>query len=144
MAGAGLAAAGGATCDFLCRRIGAKWGCRLPAIVGLSLVAVLLLAGAKSPDPYVAVILLSLCFGFTQFTEGPFWAASTYVAGPHTASATGVLNTGGNLAGFLTPVVGVMLDRLGWLPTLASGSLFAAVAAALWLFIRIEPWSRVQ
>jgi MFS transporter, ACS family, glucarate transporter len=139
VAGAVLAAAGGALCDFLCRRIGPKWGCRLPATVALALVGVLLLAGAKSPDPYVAVILLALCFGFTQFSEGPFWAASTYVAGPHTASATGVLNTGGNLAGFLTPVVGVMLDRLGWLPTLASGSVFAAVAAALWLFIRIEP-----
>jgi ACS family glucarate transporter-like MFS transporter len=129
-------------CDSLCRRIGPKWGCRLPAMVGLALVGVLLLAGAESPHPYVAVVLLALCFGFTQFTEGPFWAASTYVAGPHTASATGVLNTGGNLAGFLAPAVGVMLDRFGWLPTLASGSVFAVVAAALWLFIRIEPAHR--
>ena len=75
----------------------------------------LLLAGAYSAgSAYVAVALLSLCFGFTQFTEGPFWEASTYVAGPHTASATGVLNTGGNIAGFLAPVVGIMLDRFGW------------------------------
>jgi MFS transporter, ACS family, glucarate transporter len=136
--GAVLAAIGGAVCDALCKRIGPRWGCRLPAIVGLLIVAVLLLAGAQSPHAYVAVVLLSLCFAFTQFTEGPFWAASTYVAGPHTASATGVLNTGGNLAGFLAPVVGMMLDRFGWLPTLASGSVFAVVGAMLWLFVRVR------
>ena len=135
--GAVLAAIGGAVCDSLCRRIGPRWGCRLPAVIGLLLVAILLLAGAQSPHAYVAVILLSLCFGFTQFIEGPFWAASTYVAGPYTASATGVLNTGGNLAGFLAPVVGIMLDRFGWLPTLASGSAFAVTGAVLWLFVRV-------
>ncbi len=136
--GAVLAAIGGAVCDALCKRIGPRWGCRLPAMVGLMMVAILLLAGAASPHAYVAVALLSLCFGFTQFIEGPFWAASTYVAGPHTASATGVLNTGGNLAGFLAPGVGLMLDRFGWYPTLASGSLFAVVGAVLWLFVRVQ------
>lgn len=136
--GAVLAAIGGGVCDYLCKRFGPQLGCRVPAIIGLLLVAILLLAGAQSPHAYVAVILLSLCFGFTQFIEGPFWAASTYVAGPHTASATGVLNTGGNLAGFLAPVVGILLDRFGWLPTLASGSAFAVVGAILWFFVRVE------
>jgi hypothetical protein len=28
-----------------------------------------------------------------------------------------------------------MVDQLGWLATLASGSIFALIAAALWLFI---------
>jgi fucose permease len=102
---------------------------------GLILVAVFLIAGAYSMNAYVAVTLLSLCFGFTQFTEGAFWAASTYAAGPHTATATGVMNTGGNAAGFLAPVMGLMVDQLGWLATLASGSVFALTAAALWLFI---------
>src|SRR5262249_31017694 len=140
--GAVLAAAGGAVCDVLCVKLGPRWGCRLPAVIGLGMVALLLLLGAESPHPYIAVALLSLCFGFTQFTEGPFWAASTYVAGPNTASATGVLNTGGNLAGFLAPAVGVMLDKFGWFPTLASGSVFAVVAATLWLFVRVQPVER--
>jgi len=83
--------------------------------------------------------LLSLCFGFTQFTEGAFWSASTYIAGPDTMPATGVMQTGGNAAGFLAPVVGMMVDQFGWLPTLASGSVFALLGAALWLAIRIRP-----
>ena len=104
------------------------------------LVAVLLVAGASAPNPYVAVGLLSLCFGFTQFTEGSYWQACTFVAGPHTAAATGVMNTGGNLPGFLAPLVGFMLDRFGWMPTLLSGSIFALISVVLWLVVRIvEP-----
>lgn len=136
--GAVLAAAGGVVCDALCRRFGPKWGCRIPAMIGLIMVAVLLLAGAEAANPAVAVCLLALCFGFTQFTEGAYWQASTFVAGPHTATATGVLNTGGNIAGFLAPVVGILLDRFGWLVTLGSGSAFALLGAALWMFIRVE------
>src|SRR4030095_383542 len=108
-------------------------------MAGLTLVAVFLIAGAYAANPYVAVGLLSLCFGFTQFTEGAFWSASTYVAGPDTMVATGVMQTVGNAAGFFAPVVGLMVDHLGWLPTLASGSVFALTGAALWLFIRIRP-----
>jgi cyanate permease len=48
------------------------------------------------------------------------------------------MNTGGNLAGFLAPVVGLVLDRFGWVPTLATGSVFAIVAAVLWLFVRAQ------
>ncbi len=137
--GAVLAGVGGLTCDALCKRLGPNWGCRLPAMSGLVLVAIFLIAGVYAPNPYLAVGLLSLCFGFTQFTEGAFWSASTYVAGPHTSAATGVMNTGGNAAGFLAPVIGLMVDHLGWLATLASGSVFALTGAALWLLIRIRP-----
>jgi ACS family glucarate transporter-like MFS transporter len=138
LAGAVLALAGGFTCDALCRRLGATLGCRLPALAGLLLVAVFLLAGIYSFNHYVAVAFLSLCFGFTQFTEGAFWSACTFASGSHTATATGVMNTGGNLAGVLAPVVGIMVDRLGWLPTLASGSLFALAAIVLWFFVRLD------
>jgi predicted MFS family arabinose efflux permease len=104
-------------------------------MTGLVLVAVFLLLGTYSANPYLAVGMLSLCFGFTQFTEGAFWSASTYAAGPHTSSATGVMNTGGNAPGFLAPVIGMAIDHLGWLATLASGSAFALLGATLWMFI---------
>ncbi len=61
-----------------------------------------------------------------------------YAGGPHAATAYGVVNTGGNAAGFLAPVVGLLVDRAGWPMTLASGSLFALLGAALWLFIRVD------
>ncbi len=136
--GAAMAAAGGFICDRLCHRFGGRWGCRVTAMTGLVGVAVFLLAGANAANPYVAVGLLSLCFGFTQLTEGPFAAASTYVGGPHASTAYGAVNTGGNAAGFLAPAVGLMVDHLGWLTTLASGSIFALIGAGLWLLVRVE------
>jgi len=136
--GSVLATVGGVVCDRLCHRLGPLWGCRLPSIVGLLLVAVLLPAGLHVQHAYLAVALLSLCFGFTQFTEGSFWAASTYAAGPHTGTATGLMNTGGNLPGLLAPMVGLSIDRLGWVPTITSGSVFAVLGAALWMMVRLQ------
>jgi len=133
--GAIMTTVGGLLCDFLCRRIGPRWGCAVPAMAAMILVGIFMLAGVYATNPYMAVAMLSLCFGFIVFVEGPFWAAATYAGGPHTGVATGVLNTGGNIAGLLAPVIGLMIDHLGWLPTLASGSVFALIGAALWLFI---------
>jgi ACS family glucarate transporter-like MFS transporter len=136
--GAAMSAAGGLTCDALCHRLGGRWGCRIPAMTGLIGVAVFLLAGVNAVNPYVAVGLLSLCFGFTQFTEGSFASGATYVGGPHASTAYGVVNTGGNAAGFLAPAVGLMVDHAGWLWTFASGSAFALLGAGLWLLIDVE------
>ena len=84
--------------------------------------------------------ILPLCgvFGFTQFTEGAYWSGATYVGGGQAAATAGVLNTGGNLPGILAPVVGFMVDQLGWLPTLTSGAVFAPIGAGLWLLIRTD------
>jgi MFS transporter, ACS family, glucarate transporter len=136
--GAVLATVGGLICDTLCRRIGPRWGCRAIGVVGMGMVAWLLLAGAEAANPYVAVGLLALCYGFTQFTEGAYWSGTIFVARDQAAAAGGVLNTGGNLPGFLAPVVGWMVDQLGWLPTLASGTVFALLSATLWFFIRVD------
>jgi ACS family glucarate transporter-like MFS transporter len=136
--GAVLTVVGGVVCDRLCQRFGARRGCRMTAMSGLALVAGFMLAGAYAANPYAAVALLSLCFGFTLFTDTTYWAATTYATGENTMSATGVLNFGGNLPSLLAPLIGLMIDRVGWIPTIASGSVFALVGAALWLFVRLK------
>jgi ACS family glucarate transporter-like MFS transporter len=136
--GAVLTAIGGGVCDSLCRRLGGLRGCRITAMSGLVLVAIFLLAGVFATDPYIAVAMLSLCFGFTLFADTCYWAATTYASGEHTASAGGMLNFGGTMPGLLAPLIGFAIDRVGWVPTLASGSVFALVGAGLWLFVRLE------
>jgi ACS family glucarate transporter-like MFS transporter len=139
IAGSIAASIGGWVCDVLCRRIGPRWGCRLPCLVGLLLVAGFLFAGATADRAILAVTFLSICFASTQFTEGAYWSGTTFVAGRHTAAASGVLNTGGNLAGVLaSPLVPILAERFGWLVALSSGSLFAVLAAVLWLWIRVD------
>jgi ACS family glucarate transporter-like MFS transporter len=139
MAGAVAASIGGFVCDRLCRRIGPRWGCRIPGIAGLSLAAGFLVLGAIARNPYLAVVFLSLSFGSTQLTEGPYWAAAIFVSGKHASAATGVMNTGGNVVGGIGALlVPITAEAFGWVPALATGSVFALVGVGLWLFIRAD------
>jgi MFS transporter, ACS family, glucarate transporter len=139
LVGAVGAAAGGEVCDRLCRRLGPRWGCRIPGIAGLLAVAVLLFFGAAAPNAVLAITLLSLCFAGNQFTEGAYWEGTTYVGGRYATAACGVLNTGGNFAGIIaTPMVPLLKDEFGWFVALSSGSVFAIIGAVLWLFIRAD------
>jgi ACS family glucarate transporter-like MFS transporter len=139
MVGALAASVGGLWCDRLCKRIGPRWGCRIPGIVGLSLVAGLLFLGATATNPYLAVALLSLSFGCTQLTEGAYWAAAISVSGKHASAAAGVLNTGGNVVGGIGALlVPITAEAFGWVPALATGSVFAMLGVGLWLFVRAD------
>jgi ACS family glucarate transporter-like MFS transporter len=139
MAGAVAASVGGLWCDRLCQRIGPRWGCRIPSIVGLSLAAGLLFLGATAKNPYMAVVFLSLSFGCTQLTEGPYWTAAIFVSGKHASAATGVMNTGGNVVGGIGALlVPVTAEAFGWVPALATGSVFAIIGVGLWFFVRAD------
>jgi ACS family glucarate transporter-like MFS transporter len=145
LTGAFAAALGGALCDWACKRWGPRWGCRGPCTVALVVVALVLLIGAVVENAYVALLFLSLAFGFHQFTEGAYWAGMTFVAGRHTATATGILNTGGNLVGVLsTPMFVLLEDRFGATVAVASGAVFALLAAGLWLLIRVDHPLRIE
>jgi hypothetical protein len=96
-------------------------------------------------DAFVALLFLSLAFGFHQFTEGAYWSGMTFVAGRHTATATGILNTGGNLVGVLSTQMFVLLEgRFGAMVAVASGAVFALLGAALWLLIRVDHPLRIE
>ncbi len=139
MVGAVAASVGGLWCDRLCKRIGPRWGCRIPGIVGLSLAAGLLFLGATAKNPYLAVVFLSLSFGCTQLTEGAYWAAAIFVSGKHASAATGVLNTGGNVVGGIGALlVPITAEVFGWVPALATGSVFAMIGVGLWFFVRAD------
>lgn len=139
MVGAVAASVGGLWCDRLCKRIGSRWGCRIPGMAGLSLVAGLLLLGATVKNPYLAVVFLSLSFGCTQLTEGAYWAAAIFVSGKHASAATGVMNTGGNVVGGIGALlVPITAEVFGWVPALATGSVFALTGVLLWLFVRAD------
>ncbi len=143
LVGAAMAPLGGLVCDRLSRRLGARWGCRLPVMVGFAIIAVLLFAGLAADSGGVAVALLSLCFGFVLFTDTIYWVAAMHIAGPNTSTACGIMNTGGNLPGMLAPLFGFLVDRMGWTPTVTIGSGVAVMGALLWLGIRvIEPSPR--
>lgn len=137
--GAVGASVGGLAADRLSARYGLTWGCRLPGMVGLVLAGAFIAAAAAAPGATAAVVFLSLCLGSQQATEGAYWAATIGAGGRHCATACGVLNTGGNVVGGIGALTVPLTVRwLGWGPALATASLFALVAAGLWLFVRVE------
>mgnify|MGYP001491069999 CR=1 FL=1 len=137
MVGAVAAIAGGVVCDRLCVRRGPRFGCRVSAMGALLLSAPLLVVGTLTTAPTVAVALLTLSFACVQFSDGVFWAATMRIAGAQSQSATGLLNTGGNIVGGVgAMLVPFIAAQLGWTTAVASGALFSVVAAILWLGVR--------
>lgn len=134
-----LVPAGGRWCDRLSARRGPRTGRRAVAMTALGVSSSLLLWGARTGNPVVAVAALSLCVGFLMSTEGPFWSSAIDISGPHAGTAGGIMNTAGNLGGvasaFLVPL---LVGRFGWIPALSAGSLFGFASAVLWLLIRVD------
>lgn len=134
--GAGGALIGGIACDRLASRFGVRWGYRGPGMVGLVLAALFILAASGVSNPIVAVVLLSLCLASQQVTESAFWTATIALSGRDSATATGMLNTGGNVAGgFGALIVPLVVERFGWPAALGSAAFFSLVGAALWMLI---------
>lgn len=128
---------GGAWCDRLVQRRGARIGYHAMPVIGLLGAAVCIVSAAFAQSAYTAVVFLALCLGFQQLTEGAFWGAATAVGGRYAATACGVLNTGGNVVGGLGALlVPLIAETFGWTASVASGAGFALVGALLWLFIR--------
>ena len=137
-AGAG-AALGGWVCDRQCRRLGLRWGCRWMVLVGMIAQAVLLAGVAYWPAPGVAAAMLGLCFFFNQTCEGSYWTSAIAVGGRHAGAASGVMNTGANLMGFVNALLlAGIAQAMGWAAAIATGSLFALAGAALILWVRAD------
>jgi ACS family glucarate transporter-like MFS transporter len=137
IAGAVGATAGGWLCDLMCKRLGLRWGCRRPIIIGMSVSAALLLVGALHPGPYIAVAAMVMLFFFNQLSEGPFWATSVAIGGRHAGAAGGVMNTGANAMGVINALlVPFFAYTFGWTFAIASGALFAIISIVFILLVR--------
>jgi ACS family glucarate transporter-like MFS transporter len=137
-AGAG-AALGGWFGDSRCRKLGLRWGYRLPIFISMVISAALLLGVAFTPNAWLAAGMLGLCFFFNQTTEGPYWGSSIAVGGRHAGAAGGLMNTGANGMGFINALLlSLLADRLGWTFAIAIGAAFALLGAGLILLVRAD------
>ncbi len=129
----------GHLCDRISASRGPRLGRRVVAMTALCASSALLLWGARSDEPALAIAALSLSVGFVMSTEGPFWSSAIDVSGPHAGTAGGIMNTAGNLGGVAaTSLIPLLVQRVGWNLALATGSLFGLASALLWLLIRVD------
>lgn len=127
---------GGVCSDMLAKRYGTTLGRRVVAVAGLSLAAVCLYVGARAPDPYFAVVMLSLGDGFLYFSGAAGVGTVIDIAGPYSGTVYGLTVTatqiGGAVAPTLTPLIA---DRFGWEAALQFAGVLALFSAVVWLFI---------
>jgi ACS family glucarate transporter-like MFS transporter len=129
---------GGWISDRLAARLGVKNGRRLVPMLGLTAAGILLIAAINVTAPVPMVVLLFLTLGLAAATDGPYWVSAGDLGGKHVGSATGLLNTGGNVGGFLAPIMTPFAAaRLGWSWALYAGSLVVVIGAVLWVFIDV-------
>jgi len=125
---------GGLFSDFAVRKFGKPFGQRLAVWVGMSCSAILLWEGAHAGNKVTAILLLAAAAGSNMFASVTFWAASIDLGEEYAGSVAGLMNTLGNLGGWLSPIVtAYMASKWGWTSALTLASVITAASGLCWL-----------
>jgi sugar phosphate permease len=131
---------GGWVSDCLMLRHARKIGRRIVPIVSLTTSAILLYIGANLNEPIAVAAVLSLALGFASASDASFWASAIELGGREAGAACGIMNTGGNVGGFVAPILTPFIASFaGWTWGLYFGSIVVLVGVVTWLFIDIDP-----
>jgi ACS family glucarate transporter-like MFS transporter len=136
---------GGWLSDRIAAGRGLVVGRRAVPLGALALAGVFLSLGARTASGTLAAVSLALSTALVLCVEGPFWATATEIAGGRSGLAGGIMNTGGNVGGLVSPALTpVLAAAIGWENALHVAAALAVVAAALWLGIDPLPVKRRQ
>jgi ACS family glucarate transporter-like MFS transporter len=129
---------GGWVSDRLVSRYGRKIGRRLLPVFCLTVAAGLLIIAVNLTGLVSMVVMLFVTLALAAATDGPYWVSSSDIGEEHVGVAGGILNTGGNVGGFLAPIVTpIIASRLGWSAALYAGSAIVLAGALLWFLIDV-------
>jgi ACS family glucarate transporter-like MFS transporter len=128
---------GGFVADRLAAgRVGPVWGPRVVAMTGMAGSGVFISIGAHTANAVIAAVSLAVATALVLSVEGPFWSAVTRIPGGRSGTAGGIMNTGCNIGGLLSPTLTPMLAAsIGWEPALHVAAALAVLAAVLWIGI---------
>jgi ACS family glucarate transporter-like MFS transporter len=129
---------GGWVTDRLVIIMGINRGRAFVGASGMVLSALSIVLGAYTEAPFVALAFLSLGAGWLYFTVGAFWSSTVDLSKPYAGTLSGIMNTGANLGGTLSPTMTPWLaDQFGWPISLGFAAALALLGGCMWL--RIKP-----
>ncbi|MBB4152234.1 MFS family permease [Sphingomonas jinjuensis] len=106
--------AGGVLCDRLAARVGLRVAYSAIAATCLTITATLLVAMSFVDDRVLIVVLAGAAFGIMDLMLPAAWAMCMSIGGRFGGTASGLMNTAGNLGGFIcTVVIGYAIARTG-------------------------------
>ncbi len=128
---------------YVSDRVRMRWG----VFVGRSLlitifmvVAGLFIAiGGRSDTPGMAVFNLSLGSFFLFMSLGSYWALPIEISSPNAGKVSGIMNTGANLGGTVSPTLTPLIAKyFGWEMALNFSALVAFLGGILMLVCRVR------
>lgn len=129
-----LAPVGGWFSDRAVRKFGKRRGRQFGAWLGMGSSAVLLCAGAHTKNYILAIPLLALAAGCNFFAVASWWAACIDIAPNYSGSLSALMNTCGNLGGWISPIITALIAaRFGWTQALDVAALVSVGGGLLWL-----------
>ena len=129
---------GGWISDRLCVQYGRKLGRRIVMVVALILAPFFLYLATRLTSHILVCAAVSLAMGLAGASEGPIWASAIDIGGSEVGAACGIMNAGGNIGGFLGPLLTpVIASFAGWAWGVHVACL-VAIAGAL-TFLAVDP-----
>jgi MFS transporter, ACS family, glucarate transporter len=130
---------GGWVSDTAVVRFGRRRGRQIGAWVGLGLASPLLWLGGHLASNTPAILVLAVGAGFLGFATTGWWAACIDLAPNYSGSLSGLMNMGGNLGGWISPVLTAYIaTHFGWTQALDFAAVLTLIAAALWSVVRAD------
>lgn len=129
---------GGWVTDRLATRYGLTTGRSAAGITGMVLAGLAIALGGVVDSPILAIISLSLGAGWLYFTVGAYWSSTTDLSKSHAGTLSGLMNTGANIGGTISPTLTPWLaNQWGWPVSLGVAAAVAILGGILWL--KIDP-----
>lgn len=127
---------GGVFNDQLGRILGAALGRRLIGVSCMGLSALLAGLAVLDHEASTVALLLALAMGSQGMCEGLYWSAATEIGGRARGFAGAFMNTGGNIGGFIAPVLSPLIaSNFGWPTAIVFACVVCAGGGLTWLTI---------
>ena len=134
---------GGWVTDRLAAAYGVTRGRSMAGMSGMACAGCAIAAGAFADSALTAVACLSVGAGCLYFAVGAYWASTSDLSKTHAGALSGLMNTGANLGGALSPsLTPWMAAQWGWPIALAAAGAVALLGAVLW--VKIDPAQKLD
>lgn len=128
---------GGWVTDRLATQHGITAGRAMAGTTGMTLAGCAVAIGGFIDSPVIGIASLSIGAGCLYFAVGAYWASTTDLSKTHAGTLSGIMNTGANIGGAISPSLTPWIAaQWGWPVSLATAGAVALVGALLWLWIK--------
>ena len=128
---------GGWVTDRLAVQHGITAGRAMAGTTGMTLAGCAVAIGGFIDSPFIGIASLSIGAGCLYFAVGAYWASTTDLSKTHAGTLSGLMNTGANIGGAISPSLTPWIAaQWGWPVSLATAGAVALVGALLWFWIK--------